>query len=77
MIEEVVRDTAAKGTDAPLPATLLKARPRGLPVRFRLKKSKKKIMNALVAVCYLLDEVLGGGIVPGSVILLAGEPGYW
>ena len=24
-----------------------------------------------------LNRVLGGGLVPGSIVLLGGEPGYW
>ena len=24
-----------------------------------------------------LDRVLGGGIVPGSLVLVGGDPGYW
>ena len=40
-----------------------------------LKEIKKEHYERLSSGLESLDEVLGGGIVPGSVILLAGEPG--
>jgi DNA repair protein RadA/Sms len=47
--------------------------------------SKAKLLDAvenvkeerLVTKDAELDRALGGGIVAGSIILLAGEPGYW
>ncbi|RMD52410.1 DNA repair protein RadA, partial [Candidatus Parcubacteria bacterium] len=41
----------------------------------KLTKNKVKPANRQASKISELDRVLGGGIVPGSVILLAGEPG--
>lgn len=41
----------------------------------RLAESSQKPLKRLSSGIFELDRVLGGGIVPGSVVLLAGDPG--
>jgi len=64
------------GPDAAAPADLLRAAPAtgGAKPR-RLREVDSAALPRLSSGMAELDRVLGGGLVPGSVVLLAGEPG--
>ena len=78
MIEELVRQTAMSGRSTGW-AGAGRADNQGIVSRsggpVRLKEIKGENFERLDCGISSLDDVLGGGIVPGSVILLAGEPG--
>ena len=69
-MEEGVPARAATGVAANVGLTLPKTR--AVPIT----KIDPNSTRALPVGIGELDRVLGGGIVPGSVILLAGEPGF-
>ncbi len=76
MIEEVVRDiSAAKTNSRALNNDGTPKAISGLNSPIALKEIQKEHYERLKSGLPSLDEVLGGGIVPGSVILIAGEPG--
>ena len=77
MIEEIVRET---NTSNKITERLMsRANTQNSTANFNqpipLKEIKKEEYKRLSSGLSSLDEVLGGGIVPGSVILIAGEPG--
>jgi DNA repair protein RadA/Sms len=66
--EEIVEKTVSTG----ISSASGKRDPRPVPY---LEAAEEKSEGARIATGNELDRVLGGGIVPGSVILLGGEPG--
>lgn len=47
----------------------------GSPTQFRILKRKSSIKNRLTLEIFEFDRVLGGGLIPGEIVLLTGEPG--
>lgn len=60
---------APKGKDAAIAKISLESKP------IRLSEATHKPLKRIQTKISELDRVLGGGIVPGSVVLLAGDPG--
>ncbi len=76
MSEEVIRDiSSSKNNERALIRSSIQGGVNSFDSPVALKEIKKENYERLATGISSLDEVLGGGIVPGSVILLAGEPG--
>lgn len=65
LVETLVKETASVGQAK----TVSSVKPQ------RLSETTQKPLKRLMTGVSELDRVLGGGIVPGSVVLLAGDPG--
>ena len=57
------------------PGTGLQAGQKGKPAEVHTLQVKTRKTPRLTTDCEELDRVMGGGIVPGSAILIGGEPG--
>lgn len=75
MIEELVREISSSGKSNGWAGTGQTHGQNSSTGPVPLKEVKKESFERLICGIASLDEVLGGGIVPGSVILLAGDPG--
>ncbi len=73
MIEEIVKEISSSSKISERTFARNDSQNADKPVS--LKEIKKENFERLSSGLASLDEVLGGGIVPGAVILLAGEPG--
>src|SRR5271170_6440917 len=73
MTEEIVREISPSSKISERTFTRNDNQNADKPVA--LKEIRKENYERLSSGLNSLDEVLGGGIVPGAVILLAGEPG--
>lgn len=72
LVEEIIepKDTAAKGS-VEIPEDKLRQMVQPLSEVKQVSGSKQRFLSGISE----LDRVLGGGIVPGAVILMGGEPG--
>ena len=64
MEETLVRDPTPGGKELPPPAT-------PQPIDGVILEESRRLSSNIVE----LDRVLGGGVVPGSVVLIGGDPG--